>query len=399
MRFHYQATNKDGKPQEGLIEADSERTAILRLQSHGLQVTSLEDKDAGLNASLTLFQRIKQKELVQFSRELSTLVEGKVSLVEALRSLGRQQHNEKFKDVISDLAKNVEGGMSFSGALAQHPKVFSNFFTNLVKSAEVSGTLETTLLYLADYEEKRFETKARLKGALTYPAFIISAALIVGVLMMVFVVPQITQIIVDSGQQLPLPTRILIWTSDFLRERWYIAGGIFAVVVGGLAYFMRLEQGKMLFDRLYLQLPVFGNLFRKFYLQRLAENLATLLKGGVSIITALEVVRGVIGNTVYAELMDEARMKIQGGKNLSEILRGSEYVPSTFTEMLKVGERSGNMEKILQKLASFYDKEVNRAIDAMTQLIEPMLMLLLGAGVAILISAILLPIYQISTQF
>lgn len=400
MKFNYQARTKDGRLQEGIVEAAARDEAVKTLHDHDLVILELKADDASLlNKNISFFQRIKQKDVVVFSRELAVLVEGKVPIVEALKSLAHQTTNPMMRQVVSQLAKDVEGGMSLARAFGKHTKVFSEFYINLLRSAEVSGTLEQSLLYLADYEEKRLETVSKIKGALTYPAFVITASVIVGVLMMIFVVPQITQILVDAGGSLPLPTRILIFTSDLMRNNW--AALLITLIAGGAGfwYYIHTPKGKRVWHRVVLYLPLFGPVFRKFYLERIADNLSTLLKGGISIIKALDTTAKVTGNSIFQDIILEAKEEVKAGKSISSVLEKHQEFPPMFVELTKVGEHSGNLDTILRRLATFYNKEVASVMDNLTKLIEPLLVVVLGLGVALLMSAVLLPIYNLTSNF
>jgi len=400
MKYRYKAQNTEKIIQEGIIEAETKGEAIKTLQNHGLVVFSLiaEEDVRGFSKEVKIpfLNRIKQKDLVIFSRELATLVEGKVSLVEALKSLARQTSNPNFRDVIAETAQAIEGGSLLSKALGKHPKVFSDFYMNLIQSSEVSGTLEQTLLYLADYEEQKHETVSKIKGAMMYPVFILIFMVAIGVFAMVSIVPKLTDMLLEAEVELPFMTKMIIAISDFLVNYWYVAIIGSVGFVYGFLFWIRSESGGRAWGKIVLKIPVFGTILKQFYLNRIAENLKTLLRGGISILRSLEVSASIIGNSVYRDIILETREGVRGGKNMSSIFETYKEFPPMFTEMVKVGEKSGSVDNMFEKLAIFYKKEVDNVVENISKLIEPFLIVLIGLGVATLVSAIILPIYKMS---
>ena len=403
MKFRYKAQNSEKIVQEGIVEAETKEEAIKTLQDYGLIVFSLVAEDDipiyKKRVNIAFLNRIKQKDLVVFSRELATLVEGKVSLVEALKSLARQTTNPSFRDILAVVAQDVEGGSSLSKAMSKYPKIFSDFYMNLIRSSEVSGTLEKTLIYLADYEEKRHETTSKVKGAMMYPALLLVFMVIIGIFAMVKIVPQITAMLVEAKVELPLTTKALIGLSNFLQKFWYIAIILAGGAGYGFWYWIHTPQGSNIIGRIVLKIPVFGTILKHFYLNRIADNLKTLLRGGISILRSLEVTASVIGNSVYRDIILETKEEVRGGKNMSSVFMVYKEFPPMFTEMVKVGEKSGNIDNMLDKLASFYKKEVDAVIDNISKLIEPFLIIIMALGVAFLVSSIIIPIYKMSEMF
>ncbi len=403
MKFRYKAQNQEKRIQAGVIEAESREEAIKTLQGHSLIVFSLvAEKDIPLfkkQVNVPFLNRIKQKDLVVFSRELATLVEGKVSIVEALKSLARQTSNPNFKDIIAVIAQEIEGGSSLSKSMGKYPKVFSNFYINLIRSAEVSGTLEKTLTYLADYEENRHDTVSKIKGAMMYPLVLLVFMGAIGIFAMVAIVPQITSMLLEANVELPLMTKILIGLSDFLQNFWYLAILLVIGVIFGFSRWLHSPQGNKIWGKIVLKIPIVSRVLKNFYLNRIADNLKTLLRGGISILKALDVVSGVIGNSVYRTIILETKEEVRGGKSMSSVFEVYREFPPMFTEMVKVGEKSGNVDTMLEKLASFYKKEVDAVIDNISKLIEPFLIIILALGVAFLVSAIIIPIYKMSEMF
>ena len=398
MKFKYQAKNEKGEMQSGTIEASSEAVAIGILQSHRLVVVSITSmmEISALFRNVKFLQKIPAKDLVVFSRQLATLIEAKITLLEALKTLHKQTSNGFFKEKIFEIANDVEGGRSLSFSLAKHPKIFSEFYVNLIKAGEVSGNLQESLIYLAEHVEKQYDLENKIKGAMYYPAFILMAFFVVGIIVMVYVVPQLTAIIEETGQELPITTKILIASSHLLKYYGWILL-VLGVTMGiGIKRYIDTPEGKMNWDRMKLKLPVMGKLFREIALVRFSENLSTLIKGGVPIVRSLQITGSVIGNEVFKKLIFETAEKVKSGISIAKVLEESPEIPLIVVQMISIGERSGKLDSILDNIARFYTREVNNVVDNLSTLIEPVLIVIMGIGVGIMVSAILLPIYNIA---
>jgi type IV pilus assembly protein PilC len=398
MKFKYQAKNEKGEIQSGTVEASSEAAAIKILQSHKLVVVSITPmmEISALFRSVKFLQKVPAKDLVIFSRQLATLIEAKISLLEALKTLHKQTSNAFFKEKIFEIANDIEGGKSLSYSLSKHPKVFSEFYVNLIKAGEVSGNLQESLLYLAEHVEKQYDLENKIKGAMYYPAFILLAFFAVGIIVMIYVIPQLTAIVEESGQELPITTRILIASSHFLRYYGWILV-VFGITMGiGTKRYIDTPEGKMNWDKIKLKLPVIGELLRKIALVRFSENLSTLIKGGVPIVRSLQITGSVIGNEVFKELIFKTAEKVKSGTSIAKVLGESPEIPLIVIQMISIGERSGKLDSILDNIARFYTREVNNVVDNLSTLIEPVLIVIMGIGVGIMVSAILLPIYNIA---
>jgi len=398
MQFNYIVRDKQGEVHTGALKAPSIEDAVAVLQASDFVVISCQPAEVMplWIRQIKIFQRVKQKELVNFSRQLAILFSAKVSLVIALQALAEQQTSFYFAGIISDLSNDVEAGTIFSKALAKYPQVFSPFFINLIKSGEVSGNLENSLNYLADYLEKQYYLQNKVRNALIYPGFIFLGFIVVAVLMLVMVIPNLTSILEQSGIDLPLSTRIIIGLSNILRSwGWLI---LLILIAAGffLWRFIRTPQGRRFFDELKIKLPVFGAVFKKIYLARFADNLSTLIKGGLPILQALQVSAEVICNVVFEELVLEAKEEVRIGNPMSQTFEKRKEIPPMVTQMIYTGERTGQLEMVLQKMASFYVREVDSVIATISSLIEPFLIVFLGIGVAILLTAVLMPIYNIA---
>lgn len=382
-----------------MVEAVNEKAAIATLQGKGLIILELESASGSVfSLNFKLFQRVKSKEVSIFARQLATLVSAQVPLLTSLQSLSKQVENDYFKEILFDVANDVEGGTVFSKALARHSKIFSEFFINMIKAGEASGGMEKSLLYLADYLEKQDHLNSRVRGALIYPGVIISAFIVIVILMMIFVVPKLTNFLQEAGQELPFMTRMMIGLSNFLINWWWL---LLILVSGGAYYAVYAVKhnpaARRQWDYLKLKMPVFGKkVFEKIYITRFAENLSTLIQGGLSILQALQVTSEILGNVVYRDIVLEAKESVRVGESLSSSLAKRKEIPPLVTQMIATGEQTGSLDVILKKMGQFYSREADATIDTISQLIEPLLILLIGGGVIVLIMAILMPIYNIA---
>jgi len=400
MKFNYQARTKEGEIQTGTVEAGTREAAIEILQTHDLLVVFLEQvSEVPVYArTLKFFQKIKTKEITIFYRQLAILFDANVSPLESLRILGEQARNPLFKDLLFEIEDDVKGGEPLSQAMAKHPKVFSSFYVNVVKAGEATGKLHEVLRYLADHAEREYNLNHKIRGAFTYPIAILSLFVVVAVLMMIYVVPQLAEMLKEVGQKLPFTTRILIGASDFLRNWIWLLILIIIGLVIFLRRFVKTAEGRLIWDKIKLKIPVIKALFQKIYLARFAENFKTLLVGGIPILKALDVTALVVGNKIYEKIIYEARDKVRAGESISSAF--SDYpreITPMVSQMIGVAEKTAQMDMILEKIAVFYQEEVDRSVANMTQLIEPFLILFLGAGVGFLVASILMPIYNIAS--
>ena len=399
VKFNYQARTKTGEIQTGAVEAGNREAAIETLQRYDLVVVFLEELSEVpfYTRSLKIFQRVKVKELTIFYRQLAILFEANVSPLDALKILGDQTRNSLFRGLIYEVEKDVRGGETLSMAMSKHAKVFSPFYVNVVRAGEATGKLHEVLKYLADHAEREYNLTAKVKGAFTYPAAIFSLFIIIGALMMIFVVPQLAATLEELGQELPITTRFLIGASKFLKS--YIVFLLIAVVGLVIAMFRlaKTNKGRYVLDAVKLKIPIFKGLFQKIYLARFSENFKTLLVGGLPILKALDISSSVIGNRIYEDIVQDAKEKVKIGKTISSAFSNyPKYFTPMVTQMVAVGEKTASLEIILDKVASFYQQEVDRMVSNMTQLIEPMMILFLGGGVGFLVASILMPIYNIA---
>lgn len=397
MEFNYQAKTQGGSLLEGKIEAPTEDQAVNILHQKDLIILYLEPISKALFSRdiLSVLKRVKNKDIVIFTRQLATLVDADVPLIEGLYTLSQQSENDVFRKTIINVAKSIEGGSSLSVALAEY-EIFSQFYISLVKAGEASGKLHATLNYLADYMEKSAGLTSKIKSALAYPMFIVGAIVLVSFIVVVFVLPQLLSILKDSGiQDLPLSTKILIAVTGFINNYIIFILILLIGAVMGVIYYTKSEQGIEKWDGMKLNLPQFGTLIKNFYLARLGETLATLIRSGVPILDSLKITSEVVGNAVYKKILVEAIDNVKSGGTMSETFSRYKAFPPLVSSMLSIGEKTGRTDFMLDNFSKFYKNEAENGIQNLTQLIEPILILLLGLGVGVLVSAILLPIYSL----
>ncbi len=397
MLFKYKALSDKGEQKEGSIDAPNKDSAISALQRRGMIVVSIageEEKKSILNVAF--FEKVPMKDVVILSRQISTLFDAQVSALKAFTMLSSNVENKLLSRKLRQVTDDIQSGVSISGALAKHPDVFSDFYVNMVKAGEESGKLNQTFSYLADYLDRQYALTSKTRNALIYPGFVIAVFFAVMGLMFTVVIPKLSAIILESGQDVPIYTKIVIGISNLV-----VNYGIFLIIfliVFGL-YIWRLsksEAGKTYLDTLKIKFPAFGSLFRKLYLARIADNMDTMLSSGISIIRTIEITGDVVGNKVYSTIMKEAGEAVKSGSSLSDSLGRNEEIPGIMVQMIKVGEETGAMATILKTLGAFYKREVDDAVDTLVGLIEPIMIVVLGLGVGILLTSVLVPIYNIA---
>lgn len=402
--FSYKAITNDGRTVEGVMEAPSEEVVADNLQEKGMSIVYIsfageQMKDKSEISSLSFLETIKRKDIVIFSRQLAVMVGANLTLVQALRIVQDQVDNKKLRKIVTDIANEVESGVRFSVAMGKYPKVFSQFFTSMIASGETSGKLDDVLQYLADQEEKDYDLQSKIKGAMIYPAFIVSGLGLVGIAMMIFVVPQLTGMLSAAGGELPLATRILIGLSSFMRSFWWLIPLLIVSIVFGFKSLLKSEAGRKSFDTILLKLPIFGPLLQKIYIVRFTRSLSTLINGGVPLPDALKIVSQVVGNSCYRELIDATIKEVEDGSSLTILFSKSELMPPLVSQMIVVGERTGRLESILETVGNFYTREVNNTVANLTSLLEPLIMVIIGVAVGGMVVAIIMPMYKLADQF
>ena len=403
MKFNYQIRDKQGKVQSGEIEASTKKAALQILGTRPeVFVTFLEEVATSpfYTRKIRFFERVSPKEVMLFSRQLSIMFKAKVSLIESLEAIGLQTKNQKFRESIVRISEEVEGGTAFSQALVKYPNLFSSFYVNMVKRGEALGKLSDVLEYLAEHLEREYELKSKLKTAMIYPAFVIMVAIIVVVLLLTFVIPNLAQILEANDQELPMITKFVIGSSDFVVKWGWLLAILIAAIGVGLMRYRKTSQGRHIFDKWILRAPVLGSFFRTVYVSRFGENLATLISGGVPFVQALDITSTIIGNARYEEIIEEAKREVEGGAQVSVVLKKyPREFPPIFSQMISVGEKTGQIETTLTSIVVFYRKEVDRMVDGFLSLIEPLLIVFLGVIVGGLVASVILPIYQSVSTF
>jgi len=400
MKFDYQARTKEGQVQAGTVDAPSQEAALNLLQNYGIYVTFLGETKTPIYARRIKFlEGVSIKDLVIFTRQLAILFRASVPMVESLQTLASQTRKISFKEKIQEISEKIEGGTPLSQAIAIYPDVFTPFYIGMVKSGEASGRLSDVLEYLAEHMEREYNFYSKARMAMIYPIFVCFVFLVVIILMVSFVIPQLSQVLRETEQDLPWITKAVMSFSDFFRARWpYVLFGVLALAF--VAYrAIKSREGKQLFDKFSLNIPLVGDFLRKTYLSRFAENLSTLISSGLPIIQAFEITGNIIGNEKYKEVIAEIREGVKKGEQMSlGVAHHPELFPPLFSQMVVVGERTGKLDSALLNIVSFYQKDVERALDTLISLLEPIMIIGLGLAVLVLMGSVLLPIYQMGMQ-
>lgn len=403
MLYYYSHLNANGNKEEGDIEATSLDNAILILQKKGIttilevkEKVNKQDNALALVAGKLFKQSIKSKDVVMFSRQVATLFEAGVSALRAFRLLAQENENKTLQEQILGVADDIETGISLSEALSRRPDLFSNFYVNMVKAGEESGKLNEVFLFLADYLDRNYELGLKIKKALTYPGFVIGTFFLIMVAMLTFVVPKMAKMFAEEGAELPLVTRIVLFASDLFVKYGPITFPLMGIAGFAFYRWSKTEDGGLAVDEFMLKVPVIKNLMQKIFLQRMSDNMNTMLTNGVPIVKAIDITASVLENRVHKKLLERVSEKVQTGKSFSKALYEEPLVPNILVQMVHIGEETGELGYILKNLATFYRRELDNAIDSMIGLIEPAMIVSLGIGVGILVSAILLPMYSLT---
>lgn len=399
MIFNYEAITNTGEKKKGTIDAASSDIAVSSLQHRGLIISSIQNEVKNKNLFQVSFfdsQSVKMKDIVIMSRQISTLFESQVAALKAFNLLAENTENKELARILNEVSEDIKGGIYISAALAKHNKVFSEFYVNMVKSGEESGKLTQTFSFLADYLDRQYQLTSKTKNALIYPGFVISIFLIVMILMFTFIVPKLGMIIKESGAPIPFFTKIIMGSSDLIINYGLYILILIAGIVAYIIHFAKTLSGKRYFDRLKITLPVFKNIYQKLYLARIADNMDTMLSSSIPIVRAIELTSAVTGNVIYEEILKDIAESVKSGHSLSDSFSKHKEIPSIMSGMIKVGEETGSIGSILKTLGHFYTREVNEAVDNMVTLIEPVMIIMLGLGVGVLLTSVLMPIYDIA---
>ena len=397
--FRYSAKEKSGKTITGVMDCADERTLIGLLQKKELVIISIRQEKSKDKTPfhIKLGKKIKLGELVLFSRQLATMIDSGIPLVQGLEILTEQVEHKDFKQIIGEVKKDVSTGSGFYEALAKHPRAFSPLFVNMVKAGESSGTLADIMDRLATYLEKTDSLRRKVKAAMTYPIVVSIMAILITLVMMIKVIPVFKSMFSDFGGKLPLPTLMLISVSDFLIHFFFVWTGLIVIGVIALVKFIKTEPGRVMFDRFKLNMPIFGTIIRKVAVSKFSRTLATLVKSGVPILSALEIVAKTAGNTIIEKAVLKVRGSIREGESLTEPLMHSKVFPPLVVRMISVGEQTGELEKMLTKIADFYDDQVDAAVSGITSLIEPLIIAFLGIVIGTIVICMFMPIFKLAS--
>lgn len=399
-KFNYRAKDKEGKILTGLVEARDEKQALALLHERDLTVISLSSykEKVGLKSAAKIFQKASFSDVVNFTRQLSTMVTAGLSLTDAL-SLLEIQLSPAMGKIIGEVLRKVEGGKSLADALAPYPKVFSKVYVALIRAGESAGVLDEVLGRVADNLEKARGFKSKVKGALIYPAIIMVAMVAVAAVMMIFVLPKMMTLYEEFEAELPVATKILMSLSKFSVSFWWLGLLFIFGLIYGVSAWRKTKIGRRQYSQLLFKIPIFGELNKKLILTEFTRTLGLLVSAGISIIEALNIVAETTGNEVYKEEIGLAAKKVEKGFPLAVSLAESENFPPIVTQMISVGEETGKVDEVLTKLSSYFEIEAEQAIKALTTAIEPLIIVILGIGVGFLVIAIIMPIYNLTSQF
>ncbi len=398
VKFAWEGKNRGGGTVSGEMEAPNEAFVLAQLRREQISPMKIKKKGVELNLRLPWKgeKRTTQKELAIFTRQFATMIDAGLPLVQCLDILGSQQENPSFKKVIVKVKEDVESGSTFADALSRHPRVFDALFVNLVAAGEVGGILDTILSRLAEHIEKAMKLAKKIKGAMVYPSTIVAVAVVVTVVLLVYVIPIFAKMFSDFGQALPAPTVFVLRISDLTRK-YFLAVIVFCfLLAAAFRWYVRQETGRRNVDRLLLRLPVLGSLLQRIAVARFSRTLGTMVSSGVPILESMDIVAKTAGNKIIEDAIVKARGSISEGKTIAEPLAESNVFPPMVTQMVAVGEATGALDAMLNKIADFYDEEVDSAVEALTSLLEPMLMVFLGVVIGGLVIAMYLPVFKLA---
>ncbi|MFW6147145.1 MAG: type II secretion system F family protein [Thermodesulfobacteriota bacterium] len=396
--FTYVGKSKRGRVLKGELEAADERIARIQLKRKNIEVTKLKQKPKDLFENISFLQpKVTKKDLVIFTRQFSTMIDAGLPLVQGLNILSEQMENKTFKNILKQITKDVEGGSTLADALNKHPKIFDALYVNLVAAGEVGGILDTILQRLAAYIEKAEKLKSRVKGALVYPTAVLIIGILVLAVIMIFVIPVFQDMFASVGRGLPALTQLIIDISNFTKSNIHFMIIGLIIFIWAVRRYRKTSSGRKNTDRLLLKMPIFGELVRKVAVARFTRTLGTMISSGVPILDALEITAKTAGNSVVEEVIYEARTSIAEGQTIAEPLTESEIFPGMVTQMISVGESTGALDAMLEKIANFYDDEVDATVTALTALLEPLMMLLLAGALGPVVIGMYLPIFQMAS--
>lgn len=397
--FEYEVRSQNGQKIEGTLEAENESMLASNLRKKGYYILNIKRKGKGFSLSgINLFEKkVKLNDLAIFARQFSAMINSGISIIDALDILRDQIDHPKLNQVVIAVTEDIETGSDLSESLSNHPDVFPELFVQMVRAGETGGIIGDVLDRIANHYEKQDELQGKIKSALYYPITIMVIALLVVIFLLTNVVPTFVSMFSDFGAELPLPTRILIGTSSFMESYWWLVGLIIIALIFLFRNYRKSPSGRLRTDAFILKIPQVGTMMQKIYLSRFSSTLSVLLSSGVDLLASLSIVEGVIGNKLYAQALTEARIKVREGSTLSEPLEKREEFPKLLVHMIKVGEESGAMSRMLDKVSMFYDREVDRSVEGVVSIIEPVIIVFLAIVVGFVVISIVMPMFDMYT--
>lgn len=397
MLYLYKAIDGSGARKEGSVEAISLEVAIDSLQKRGLIISDISPAEkTSWMTKFSIGSGVSNKDVVILSRQMATLFEAQVSALKIFSLLSAEIENQALRKALTQVADDLQGGSSISDSLAKHPKIFSEFYVNMVKVGEETGKLNETFNYLADYLDRNYAVVSKAKNALIYPAFVIGVFVVVMILMFTVIIPKISVILLSSGQEVPVYTKIVFGISNFLIDYGFMVAAAFVVGIFLFVKYVRTDEGRSAFSHFKLKVPYVGDLYQKLYLSIISDNLNTMIYSGVPMVRAIEVTAAVIDNDIYKEILENSLISVRTGSSFSDSLSPHKEIPGMLVQMIRVGEETGELGNILKTMANFYQREVINAVDTLVSLIEPVMIVFLGLGVGTLLASVLIPIYNVA---
>jgi type IV pilus assembly protein PilC len=394
--YNYKARDKDGELDSGIIEANSEEAAFKSIDSRGLILTALNKKEEqfDLNKLTKGSTRVTVSMLMVFTKQFATMVNAGMSITESLKTLSEEEANFSFSEVIRDIDFMVESGSNLSGAMSKYPKIFSEIYIGLVKVGEASGKLDETLEKIATQLEKEYSLKNQIRSALIYPAFIFTTMIAVSILIVTFVIPKLRPMLEGAGVELPLGTKVMIFMSDIFINFWWL---IIPVIIGAIIFlinYVHTSKGGRVWANIKIRVPIAGKIIRNIYMARFSRTFSTLVGGGVNVVESLEIAGNSIGSVIYNEEIVKISKDVKNGVSLAEAFKKSEYISNIVKKMVRVGESTGTLDVTINKVAIFYEAEVENYINNLTKTLEPILIVIMGVGVAAVVSSVIMPLYD-----
>jgi len=395
--FSYKARNKNGDSEEGFIEAQTEDSAIDALMDRELIPVKIILKDKQLNLANILSRgtsNVNLTSLMVFTRQFSVMINAGLSLTESLKTLADEEMNPYFKEVIESIAAKVDGGSSLSDSMSEYPNVFSNIYLNMVKVGETSGKLDEVLIKISEQIDRDYQLRAKIKGAMIYPIFILVTLVSVYILLVTFVIPKLIPLLESAGVKLPFLTQVLIVVSNISTQYWWLVFPILIALSIGSAFYIRVGEGKKWWSKVKLKIPIAGKIIHSIYMARFTRTFSTMMSGGVNILDSLEVAGNSIGNIYYKKEIQLIAAEVKNGASLSEAFKKGHYSSKIVKKMMHVGESTGTIDTTIEKLARFYEDEVVNSVENLSKTLEPILIVIMGVGVALVVSSVIMPLYD-----